>query len=97
MAVVNRKFWPILWCGLHGLQKPNASAQPLPKAEAQRTLEAVGCSALFGSDGVALRALQQFFDPDTRHRDGVLCLQAAGDPGRVFLVVRVPQHPVNSR
>jgi hypothetical protein len=76
---------------------PNASAQPLPKAGAQRTLEAVGCSALFGSDGTALRGLQQFLDPRTRHRNGVLGLQAAGDTGRVFLVVRVPQHPVNSR
>ena len=39
---------------------------------------------MFGSDGTALRGLQQFFDPRTRHRDGVSCLQAAGDPGRVF-------------
>jgi hypothetical protein len=29
---------------------PNASAQPRLEAEAQRTLEGVGCSALFGSD-----------------------------------------------
>jgi len=30
---------------------PNASAQPLPEAAAtqERTLEAVGCSALFGA------------------------------------------------
>jgi hypothetical protein len=30
--------------------KPNAAAQPLPEAEAtkERTLEAVGCSGLFG-------------------------------------------------
>jgi hypothetical protein len=27
---------------------PNAAAQPLPEAGAQRTLEAVGCSGLFG-------------------------------------------------
>jgi hypothetical protein len=69
---------------------PNARAQPLPKAGAERTLEAVGCSALFGSDGTALHGLQQFFDSHTRHCDGVSCLQAAGDTGRVFLVVRIP-------
>jgi hypothetical protein len=28
--------------------QPNAAAQPLPEAGAQRTLEAVGCSGLFG-------------------------------------------------
>jgi len=41
---------------MHGKQgnicfrQPNASAQPRLEAEAQRTLEGVGCSALFGSD-----------------------------------------------
>ena len=31
--------------------KPNAPAQPLPKAGAQRTLEVVGCSGLLGLSG----------------------------------------------
>jgi hypothetical protein len=33
-------------------EKSNASAQPLPEAEAERTLEAVGCSTLFGADSL---------------------------------------------
>src|SRR5215468_11148545 len=40
-------------------------------------------------NGPALCGLQQCFDPGTCHRDGVSCLQAAGDTGRVFLVVRI--------
>jgi hypothetical protein len=37
-------------CFLYSASWPNATAQPLPKAEAtqERTLEAVGCSRLFG-------------------------------------------------
>ena len=37
-------------CFLYSASWPNATAQPLPKAEAtqERTLEGVGCSALFG-------------------------------------------------
>jgi hypothetical protein len=57
----------------------------------------VGSMPWFGFDGAALRGLQQFFDLRTRHRDSVLCLQAAGDTGRVSLVARVPQHPVDGR
>jgi len=32
----------------HSILMPNAAAQPLPEAGAQRTLEAVGCSGLLG-------------------------------------------------
>ena len=32
----------------------NESAQPLPQAGAERTLEAVGCSALFGMESPPL-------------------------------------------
>jgi hypothetical protein len=32
---------------------PNAGAQPLPEAGAERTLEAVGCSPMLGDDVVA--------------------------------------------
>src|SRR5262245_36488967 len=53
---------------------PNARAQALPKAGAQRTLKAVGCSALFGvaHHFMVLHDLNNIFHPlpDPAHVDG---------------------------
>jgi hypothetical protein len=70
----------------YGCQMPNAGPELRPEAGAQRTLEAVSSRPLFGSDGAALRGLQQFLDPCPRQRYGVSCLQVAGDTCRVVLV-----------
>jgi hypothetical protein len=46
----------VRFCRVHGCQEPNARGEPPPEAGAQRTLEAVGSTALFGQAFAATSA-----------------------------------------
>jgi hypothetical protein len=63
------------------MKTPNAGGEPLPEAGAQRTLEAVGSTALFGSYAAAAAA-------NGKELLGVLVSPPASTPGAALGKVR---------